>query len=284
MKVKTPNGFTVEQSLDENILQGNTISSIIASNQVDLIGKELLIEQPDFLFRYKNEVDVGVLGMVDDTICISEEGQKSQQMNAFFNVKAAEKKLQFRELKCHTMTIHKSKRKHILSDLKVDIWKQAYNDNDVLQEIFDRDHTLKEESEKKYLCCILSNDGTNSKSIKLRTNKSFGTRRTIKTLIKGLGKCTVESGIIYFKSLLRGSLFYATETMINLKESDTKIAEKNRISNSQNLVKSKFSAPRHFLYLELGILPARFVIKQRKLMYLKTILDNTENSVLKKNF
>ena len=284
MKVKTPNGFTVEQSLDENILQGDTLSSIIASNQVDSIGKELLIEQPDFLFRYKNEVPVGVMGMVDDTICVSEEGQKSQQMNAFFNVKAAEKKLQFSELKCHTMTIHKSKRKHKLSDLKVDIWKQTYDDNDVLHEIFNEDHTLKEETEQKYLGCILSNDGTNTKSIKMRTNKSIGTRKIIRALIKGLGKYTVESGIIYFKSLLRGSLLYATETMINLKESDSKMIEKTEESTLRDLVKTKFSAPRHILYLELGIIPARFVIKQRKLMYLKTILDNTEHSLLKKTY
>ena len=52
-------------------------------------------------------------------------------------------------------------------------------------ESFDGDHPLKEESEQKYLCCILSNDGTNTKSIKMRTNKSIGTRKIIKTLIKG---------------------------------------------------------------------------------------------------
>ena len=57
-------------------------------------------------------------------------------------------------------------------------------------------------------------------------NKSIGTRKTIRTLIKGLGKYTVESGIIYFKSLLRGSILYATESMVNLKEKDVKFIEK----------------------------------------------------------
>ena len=40
IKVKTPNGLTVEQTLGENVLQGDTLSSIIASNQVDTIGKK----------------------------------------------------------------------------------------------------------------------------------------------------------------------------------------------------------------------------------------------------
>ena len=54
IKVKTPNGLSVEQTLKENVLQGDTLSSIIASNQVDTIGKELLENIPDYLFRYKN--------------------------------------------------------------------------------------------------------------------------------------------------------------------------------------------------------------------------------------
>ena len=55
MQVETPNGLTVEQNLEENVLQGDTLSSIIASNQVDIIGKDLLIKNPDFLFKYKND-------------------------------------------------------------------------------------------------------------------------------------------------------------------------------------------------------------------------------------
>ena len=97
------------------------MSSIIASNQVDTIGKKLVKENPDFLFRYKDEVPIGVLAMVDDTLTITEAGHKTQQMNAFFNVKSAEKRLQFNQLKCHTMIVHKSKQIHDVSDIKVDI-------------------------------------------------------------------------------------------------------------------------------------------------------------------
>ena len=67
IKVKTPNGLTVEHTLKENVLQGDTLSSIIASNHVDTIGKKLLEENPDYLFKYKDEVPIGVLAMVDDT-------------------------------------------------------------------------------------------------------------------------------------------------------------------------------------------------------------------------
>ena len=127
IKVKTPNGLTVEQTLKENILQGDTLSSIIASNQVDTIGKKLLEVSPDYLFRYKSEIPIGIMAMVDDTVIVTETVHKTQQIYAYFNEKIAEKKLQFSELKCHTMIIHKAKNINSASDLKVNIWKQTHD-------------------------------------------------------------------------------------------------------------------------------------------------------------
>ena len=133
----------------------------------------------------------------------------------------------------------------------------------------DGEHTLKETTQTKYLGYILSNDGTNIVGRKTKVNKSIGTRKVIKkTLIKGLGKYTVESEIIYFKSLLRGSILYATESMVSLKENDIKFIERAVEASLRDLVKTKVSAPRHLLYLELGILPAIFVIKHRQVMYI----------------
>ena len=40
-------------------------------------------------------------------------------------------------------------------------------------------------------------------------------------------KYTIESGKMYFKSLLRGSILYAAEAMVNLKEKDIKLIDKS---------------------------------------------------------
>ena len=63
--------------MKEHLLQGDTLSSIIASNKVDTIGKELLKDNPDYLFRYKNEVPIGIKVMVDDTVIVTETGHKT---------------------------------------------------------------------------------------------------------------------------------------------------------------------------------------------------------------
>ena len=113
--------------------------------------------------------------------------------------------------------VHKAKTINKVSELTVDIWKQSHDIDNNLSETFYREHAIKETAKTKYLGCMLSNDGTNTKSMKMKVNKVIRTRTTIKTLIKHLGKYTIESGILYFKSLLRGSLLYATESMVNIK-------------------------------------------------------------------
>ena len=94
----------------------------------------------------------------------------------------------------------------------------------------------------------------------MKVNRAIGTRNVINILINGLGKYTIESHIICFKSLLRGSVLYAAEAMINLKEKEIKLIEKAEKLTLQDLFKTESSAPRHFIYLELGILFAMYVL------------------------
>ena len=95
VRVKSPSGLSVEQQFPKLVLQGDTWAPIMASNQVDTFGKQLIEEEPSFLCRYKGIVPVGVLGMIDDLAGVSEGSMKAKELNAFINVKSAEKKLQF---------------------------------------------------------------------------------------------------------------------------------------------------------------------------------------------
>ena len=66
MKVKTPNGLTEEEELNEVVIQGDVPATAMASNQVDSFGKELLMDKPSYIYKYKNEFPIGVLGATDD--------------------------------------------------------------------------------------------------------------------------------------------------------------------------------------------------------------------------
>ena len=58
---------------------------------MDTIGQEC--SESGYGYFYKDVLPVGLLGLVDDTIGVTEVGYKAQMMNAFLNVKTAEKGL-----------------------------------------------------------------------------------------------------------------------------------------------------------------------------------------------
>ena len=60
--------------------------------------------------------------LVDYTVAITEVGYKAQMMNAFFNIKTAEKGLQFGIKKCKSMLIGKNNETVINSNPMVDKW------------------------------------------------------------------------------------------------------------------------------------------------------------------
>ena len=89
MSVNTPNGLTDRQTLENIVLQGDTFGSILASVQVDTIGQEC--SESGYGYNYMDNLPVGMLGLVDDLIGVTEAGFQAQMMNSFINVKTAER-------------------------------------------------------------------------------------------------------------------------------------------------------------------------------------------------
>ena len=54
---------------------------------------------------------IGILGLVDDTVAVTEAGCKANIMNVFMNIKTAEKGLQFGSKKCRIMLVEKNTKK-----------------------------------------------------------------------------------------------------------------------------------------------------------------------------
>ena len=92
--VKTPVGKTETEDIKNVVLQGDVFAPLLCSKQVDTIGQECLLENK-YTYKYKGEVDIPPLSMVDDLICVSECGIQTSMMNSYINVKTNSKKLQF---------------------------------------------------------------------------------------------------------------------------------------------------------------------------------------------
>jgi hypothetical protein len=189
MAVNTPGGISERQTLENIVLQGDTWGSLLASVQVDTIAKEC--SEAGYGYMYKDILPVGLLGLVDDTIGVTEAGYQAQMMNAFLNVKTAEKGLQFGLKKCKSMLIGKNHENVINSKLFVDTWSVEHVEDEMtgdteLVEHYDGLSEIGTCTEQKYLGFILSSIGDNMANIRALRNKSIGIIRQIFTKLNSL--------------------------------------------------------------------------------------------------
>ena len=150
----------------------------LASNQVDMFGKEMLEEDMSFLYEYKGYIPVHVLGQIDDIIGVTLAGYKSVQMNRFLNVKAADKYYQFGEDKCMAMLVGKKTKSCLTPNLEVDIWETEHDSNGEFIETYIGKKPMKNKSQLIYLGVELSADGKNMNTIVKKRNKQIGKKKT----------------------------------------------------------------------------------------------------------
>ena len=135
-----------------------------------------------------------------------------------------------------------------------------------------------------YLGFMLSQKGLNIENIIHKQNRTIGTQKQIIKLIEPLGPYTFESAVIYIKALIRNSILYAAEAMFKVKESDYRALEMIEESVIQKVLQTKKTCPKHILYLEMGMVPARYQVERQVLNFLQYILQQEKNSLLFKVF
>ena len=287
MAVNTPDGLSDRQKLQNVVLQGDTWGSILASVQVDSIGKEVV--SSGYGYSYMDKLPISLLGLVDDMIGVSDAGFRAQQLNAVLNVKTAEKRLQYGVNKCKSMLVGKNQVGVINSPLTVDKWSVSHVDNITtgesnLVEIYDGEVNIEQVEEQKYLGFILSCKGDNMANIRAMKNKSIWIIRNIFTKLENLHlkKYYFESAIIFLNVMLRSSILYACETYYNLKETEIRQLERIEEGFLRRMFQTTSGCPISQLYLESGHIPARFAIQKIRLSFLKSILEENPQSQIYK--
>ena len=205
------------------------------------------------------------------------------------NAKTNLKKLQFGPEKCHK--IHVGKKKPYCPELSIDSWNLELKNgvetrNEEISDIFYGDVEMEESHEDKYLGDIVTNDGTNKKNIAARKGKGFG---IIEKIIDMLNEISFGNSYFEVANLLRHSLFLSSillnsEAWYNVSQADIEQLEMVDQSLIRRILEAPCSTPIASLYLEMGCLPIRFIIKTRRIMYLHYILNQDENSLLLKFF
>ena len=232
-----------------------------------------------------------MLGLVDDIIGVSESGYKAVQLNALINEKTAVKCLQFGVKKCKSMFVGVNKEQFLNSDLYVDKWAVDYKEDnqtgeEELLETFVGENILEKTNEQKYLGFVLSAIGDNMANINSIKKKSIGNIKKIMNKLNSLNLMNYyfECSLVFLKVMLRPGNLYASKTYYCFSEMQIRHIERIEEGYLRQILKTTKGCPIVQMYLEVGLVPARFEIQRSRLLWLKTILEQNENSMLYKFF
>ena len=286
--VKTPVGKSRREDIFEAITQGDVFAPILCSNQVDTFGRECL-QEGKYTYLYKGEVEIPPLGMVDDLLCVSECGPVTSMLNGYINCKTSSKKLMFGVEKCKKLHVGNKNFDFKCQNLLVDKWTEIEIKGEDLQEtsykdVYDGQHMIEQKEEEKYLGDIVSIDGRNIKNIKARINKGVGIVNRIMTMVNGIpfGRQYFQVGIILRNCLLASSMLFNSEAWYNVTKSELDLLESIDLSLLRQLLNAPKGTPKEMIYLELGILPFRELVRGRRLTFLHEILNEERNSMVYK--
>ena len=178
IKVKTPVGISDEETVEDIIMQGETLSSILCTSTVGQIEKECNLDT----FKYREEVEVPKMSFVDDILDVTECGKDTVEMNEYTRTKINERKLQLNAEKCVKMHIDKRTDHTCNDELKIDVWevkKEEKESNIILKDEYKGETNIKTVTKHLYLGDTVASNGTNKFTIEDRIGKSEGITRDI---------------------------------------------------------------------------------------------------------
>ena len=212
-------------------------------------------------------------------------------IHSFIKLKTESKKLQFGAEKCKKLHVGKLCEEFKCQELYIDNWKEVLIENTDdgkvgIEDCLVGEEVMEEKSEEKYLGDVISNDGRNLKNIKVRVAKGKGIVNNIMTYLEGIpfGKIYFQIAVILRNSLLVSSMLFNSEAWYNVTNAELELLETVDLLLLRRILKAPDSTPKEMLYLELGCMPFREMIRQRRLSYLFYILHENPESIIYKVF
>ena len=123
---------------------------------------------------------------------------------------------------------------------------------------------------------------TNTHNIKEKKNKAVGIVKKISTCLyeRPYGSNTFRAAKILREGLLLGSMLNNSESWINLTKSDLDNLEKPETMVQISILTSYVNPSKVFMCLELGVIPVKFVMVEKRLNFLKCIIDENTSSMM----
>ena len=219
--IKTPVGNTEKGQIEDTIIQGETLSSILCTSSMDKMAKDSKVET----LKYREDVSIPKMGFVDDILDMNNCGEGIKKMHEETVDQLNKRKLQINRDK--SVKIHvkgrKSNENCECEELFVDSWelkKYETASGSVMKDHYVGKQVVKTVENYEYLGNIIEGEGTNKETIRDRTSKGHGAVRVIMQILEGclFGDHYVEALKIMRNSKLISVLTYNVEVVHNISQ------------------------------------------------------------------
>lgn len=194
-------------------------------------------KKDELLYKYKGEVSVPPMEMVDDILTVQKCGSASRTINAEVNAFIEQTKLTLGHKKC----------------VKIHIGSRC----DECDNLFVHDKSINQSHEVKYLGDVLHENGKPKSTIMQRINRGYAIVGQIFALLKDLpiGHLRVQIGLELRQAWLINGMLFNSEVWHSVSESDIEQLVTIDKYLLRGLVKAHAKVPVEHLYLETSALP-----------------------------
>ena len=261
--INTSEGITDRINILNIIMQGTVSGGLMCTTSVDKL-TQLAYKTKNLLYMYKG-VAVPPLGMVDDILTISQCSPQAIAMNATVNSFVESKKLKLKQSKCSVIHVGKKSK---CNELKVHGEKMHNTDSAV------------------YLGDMIHKSGKSKFNINERCIKGYAIMAEIRAILQDvpLGKYKTKVGLQLRQAMFVNGILFNSEIWNTISQEDMKKMEAIDHQVMRVICGAHAKTAIEYLYLETGEKPLRHIITNRRLMYLRHILQKEDKELVKRIF
>ena len=143
---------------------------------------------------------------------------------------------------------------------------------------------MHESTSETYLGERIHKSGSNKLNIETRIAIGYGRVKTILAMLKEspLGWTRVKAGLILRQAMLINGIISNSESWHGVTMEDVEGLQRVDQALLQRLVSGHAQIPILALYMDLGVLPLKYILASRQILYLQTILNRGDQELTKK--
>ena len=257
ISVKTPFGPTTTAVIEDIVQQGRVLApDLCSASTAEYCGSNKGVSV--------GTCNISSLAFVDDMMDLSDDAPDAEIAHLQAIHFGHKKKMNYSQGKCKGMAVHAKK-------------------NDEQPQMYINDKLIELVTHLKYLGDIFQNNGKNDELVKDRVKRGMNVILKIEAILSEtrFGKHTTNVSLLLYRALFLSSILFNSQAWRNLTETNYNQLQILQLKLLRKIFHIPTSTSTAFIFLELGVLPIKYEIHQRQLVFLHHVVNLDEDDPVK---